>query len=66
MDRRAQGLQREQVTILLHKPVGYVSGQAEDGHQPAVTLVHAFRGPELGITWSSPGKRSAFVGTFSR
>ena len=36
------------------------------GAVPAVTLVHAFRGPELGITWSSPGKRSAFVGTFSR
>ncbi len=23
-----------------HKPVGYVSGQAEDGYQPAVTLVN--------------------------
>lgn len=39
VDRRAQGQQQQQVTILLHKPVGYVSGQAEDGHQPAVTLV---------------------------
>ncbi|HEV2851208.1 MAG TPA: hypothetical protein VHC97_00235 [Thermoanaerobaculia bacterium] len=33
---------------------------------PAVTLVHAFRGKELGKTWSSPGKRSAFVGRFVR
>jgi 23S rRNA pseudouridine2604 synthase len=41
VDRRAQGQQQEQVTILLNKPVGYVSGQAEDGHQPAVTLVQA-------------------------
>ncbi len=32
--------QSEQVTILLHKPVGYVSGQAEDGYQPAIVLVH--------------------------
>ena len=32
--------QAEQVTILLHKPVGYVSGQAEDGYQPAIVLVH--------------------------
>jgi 23S rRNA pseudouridine2604 synthase len=32
--------QAEQVTILLHKPVGYVSGQAEDGYQPAIMLVH--------------------------
>ena len=39
VDRRAHGHQEQQVTILLHKPVGYVSGQAEDGHQPAVTLV---------------------------
>jgi hypothetical protein len=33
---------------------------------PAVTLAHAFRGKELGKTWSSPGKRSAFVGRFAR
>lgn len=39
IDPRARGQQREQVTILLHKPIGYVSGQAEDGHEPAVVLV---------------------------
>ncbi|MBC5763272.1 pseudouridine synthase [Ramlibacter albus] len=39
VDRKAQGQQQQQVTILLHKPVGYVSGQAEDGYEPAVTLV---------------------------
>ena len=33
---------------------------------PAVTLAHAFRGGELGKVWSSPGKRSAFVGRFER
>jgi hypothetical protein len=33
---------------------------------PAVTLANAFRGQELGKTWSSPGKRSAFVGRFAR
>jgi 23S rRNA pseudouridine2604 synthase len=38
---RARGEQQQQVTILLHKPVGYVSGQAEDGYKPAVTLVQA-------------------------
>jgi 23S rRNA pseudouridine2604 synthase len=36
---RAQNQQAALATILLHKPVGYVSGQAEDGHQPAVVLV---------------------------
>ncbi|KAF1034099.1 MAG: 23S rRNA pseudouridine(2604) synthase [Burkholderia lata] len=35
----AQAAQAAQVTILLHKPVGYVSGQAEDGYEPAVTLI---------------------------
>jgi 23S rRNA pseudouridine2604 synthase len=39
VDKKAQGHQAGQVTILLNKPVGYVSGQAEDGHQPAVVLV---------------------------
>lgn len=33
--------QQARVTILLHKPVGYVSGQAEDGYKPAVTLITA-------------------------
>ncbi len=31
--------QSESVTILLHKPIGYVSGQAEDGYEPAFVLV---------------------------
>jgi 23S rRNA pseudouridine2604 synthase len=35
----AKEYQAENVTILLHKPVGYVSGQAEDGYEPAVVLV---------------------------
>jgi 23S rRNA pseudouridine2604 synthase len=39
VDRKAQGQQQQQVTILLNKPIGYVSGQAEDGHEPAVSLV---------------------------
>lgn len=39
IDRAAQGQQQQQVTILVHKPVGYVSGQAEDGYEPAKVLV---------------------------
>ena len=39
VDPKARGQQDQQVTILMNKPMGYVSGQAEDGHQPAVTLV---------------------------
>jgi 23S rRNA pseudouridine2604 synthase len=38
VDKKAQSQQATQVTILLNKPMGYVSGQAEDGHEPAVTL----------------------------
>src|ERR1700761_410784 len=40
VDRKAQNQQQQQVTILLHKPMGYVSGQAEDGHEPAVVLIN--------------------------
>jgi 23S rRNA pseudouridine2604 synthase len=35
----ATGEQRNRLTIVLHKPVGYVSGQAEDGYTPAITLI---------------------------
>jgi 23S rRNA pseudouridine2604 synthase len=41
VDPKARGQQQQQVTILLNKPIGYVSGQAEDGYQPAVVLVQA-------------------------
>ncbi len=37
--KQAQGEQANRVTILLNKPMGIVSGQAEDGHQPAITLI---------------------------
>lgn len=37
----ARQRQSERVTILLHKPLGYVSAQAEDGHTPAVSLISA-------------------------
>ena len=39
IDKQAQGQQAKQVTVLVHKPIGLVSGQAEDGHLPAITLV---------------------------
>jgi 23S rRNA pseudouridine2604 synthase len=39
VDPAASRHQSEQVTILLHKPVGYVSGQPEHGYQPAIVLI---------------------------
>jgi 23S rRNA pseudouridine2604 synthase len=39
VDPRARTQQARRVTILLHKPIGYVSGQAEDGYEPASVLV---------------------------
>ena len=36
---KAKKEQRAQVTVLLNKPVGYVSGQAEDGYEPAKVLI---------------------------
>ena len=41
INRAAREHQSGQVTILLHKPVGYVSGQAEDGYEPAIVLIRA-------------------------
>ena len=39
IDSAASKHQSEQVTIVLNKPVGYVSGQPEDGHEPAMVLI---------------------------
>jgi 23S rRNA pseudouridine2604 synthase len=39
LDTQASAQQQQRVTILLHKPVGYVSGQPEPGYQPAVKLI---------------------------
>jgi 23S rRNA pseudouridine2604 synthase len=41
VDPAARQEQAKQVTILLHKPIGYVSGQAEDGYEPASVLIKA-------------------------
>lgn len=35
----AQTVQQQRVTILINKPVGYVSGQAEHGYKPASALL---------------------------
>ncbi len=35
----ARAEQSERVTVILNKPVGYVSGQAEDGYEPAKVLI---------------------------
>ena len=39
IDAKARHQQAQKVTVLMNKPVGYVSGQAEDGYEPAVVLV---------------------------
>ena len=39
VDRAAHADQDARVTVLINKPMGYVSGQAEDGYEPAVVLV---------------------------
>jgi 23S rRNA pseudouridine2604 synthase len=52
----AQSRQEASVTILLNKPIGYVSGQAEQGYRPAVLLVNAqshFNGDRSPLRFSS-------------
>lgn len=41
VDPEAQRSQAQRVTLLLNKPIGYVSGQAEDGYEPASVLITA-------------------------
>ena len=41
LSKAAQSRQDASVTILLNKPIGYVSGQPEKNYHPAVTLVTA-------------------------
>ena len=39
LDKQARASQARQMTILLNKPVGFVSGQPEPGFRPAVSLI---------------------------
>ena len=41
VDPLARHQQAQRITVLLHKPMGFVSGQAEDGYQPASVLFTA-------------------------
>lgn len=55
VSEEAKGQQKHLVTILLNKPMGFVSGQAEDGHQPAITLIN----PRT--HWAEDGTRIRFA-----
>jgi 23S rRNA pseudouridine2604 synthase len=53
VDPRARAQQAELVTVLLNKPIGYVSGQAEDGFEPASVLIR----PENRWSGDTSGRR---------
>ncbi|SFD85618.1 pseudouridine synthase [Nitrosomonas sp. Nm166] len=53
LNKAAQVQQTSLVTILLNKPIGYVSGQPEPGYQPAVMLIK----PENQFVPKQPAKR---------
>jgi 23S rRNA pseudouridine2604 synthase len=55
IEKQAVAQQARRVTVVLNKPVGYVSGQAEDGYQPASVLVV----PEN--QWRNSGSKNAPV-----
>ncbi|WP_180683129.1 pseudouridine synthase [Tepidicella baoligensis] len=52
--------QQSRVTILLHKPVGYVSGLPEDGHQSAAVLIRP------GTRWREDRSRRRFEAAHTR
>jgi 23S rRNA pseudouridine2604 synthase len=54
VDPAARRQQSESVTILLHKPMGFVSGQAEDGYTPAASLIKA------DSRWAEDGTQTRF------
>ena len=54
VDPAARQQQARRVTVLLHKPIGYVSGQAEDGYEPASVLVTP------GNRWNEDPSRKEF------
>lgn len=54
IDPAAHREQAQRVTILLHKPIGYVSGQAEDGYEPASVLLrpeNQWKEDTSGLRW---------------
>ena len=57
IDKLAKGQQANLVTVLINKPLGLVSGQAEDGHEPTITLVQ----PEN--RWAEDNARFFFHGS---
>lgn len=61
LDSAARQQQAQQVTVLLNKPIGYVSGQAEDGYEPAFILVtppNQWAQDDSGIAFSRSHLRS--------
>ena len=57
INKLAKGQQANLVTILINKPLGLVSGQAEDGHEPAITLVQPHN------RWAEDNARFFFHGS---
>ncbi|ACB34180.1 RNA-binding S4 domain protein [Leptothrix cholodnii SP-6] len=58
VDPAAHKQQAQRVTILVNKPVGYVSGQAEDGYEPAAALIrpeNRWSEDSSGVNWH-PGQ----------
>lgn len=61
IDPAAHREQAQRVTILLNKPVGYVSGQAEDGYEPASVLLrpeNQWNEDQSGLRWHPGHMRS--------
>ena len=57
INKLAKGQQANLVTVLINKPLGLVSGQAEDGHEPVITLVQPHN------RWAEDNARFFFHGS---
>jgi 23S rRNA pseudouridine2604 synthase len=56
LNQQAKLEQQSRVTVLIHKPIGYVSAQPEPPHQPAIVLVqpqNQFMGGSRQMRWQA-------------
>jgi 23S rRNA pseudouridine2604 synthase len=56
LNQQAKVEQQSRVTVLIHKPIGYVSAQPEPPHQPAIVLVqpqNQFTGGARQMRWQA-------------
>jgi hypothetical protein len=61
---QTRGIEKRDAICHSNEEIWYAPLTRLDHAMPAYSIAHTYRGEGLDATWSSPEKRSAFVGTF--